>query len=176
MTVLMGERRADVLERASDLGIAMQLTNIARDVGADARRGRIYLPLSWLAEAGVEPTELVGAPRMSPQLGMVVRRLLAEADKHYRLAEPGVRRLPRDCRLAIAAAARIYRDIGRVIVKNGYDSVSHRAHTSSSRKAWLLLASVPAFFGRTRSSSGPSGPSAVPEAGPLILATSGASR
>ena len=53
MCVLMRVRDADALARACDLGVAMQLTNIARDVGEDARMGRIYLPLDWLNEAGM---------------------------------------------------------------------------------------------------------------------------
>ncbi len=55
MCVLMGVRDADALARACDLGVAMQLTNIARDVGEDARERRLYLPLDWLAEAGIDP-------------------------------------------------------------------------------------------------------------------------
>jgi len=173
MTVLMGERRAHVLERASDLGIAMQLTNIARDVGEDARRGRVYLPLAWLSEVGIDPAALVEAPRMSPQLGFVIRRLLAEADKHYLLARPGMRQLPRDCRLAIAAAGNIYRDIGRVILDNGYDSVNRRAYTSKPRKAWLLVTSLSPVLG---SELPPSGLAAAPEARALVAATAGARR
>ena len=55
MALLMGVRDADALARACDLGVAMQLTNIARDVGEDARAGRLYLPLDWLREAGLDP-------------------------------------------------------------------------------------------------------------------------
>ncbi len=55
MTLMMGVRSPDALARACDLGVAMQLTNNARDVGEDARAGRIYLPLRWLREAGHEP-------------------------------------------------------------------------------------------------------------------------
>ena len=54
MCVLMRVRDRDALARACDLGVAMQLTNIARDVGEDAREGRLYLPTDWLAGAGVD--------------------------------------------------------------------------------------------------------------------------
>ena len=138
MAVLMGERRRAVVARACDLGVAMQLTNIARDVGEDAREGRVYLPAQWLEEAGIAAGELAGLPAFSPELGGVVRRLLEVAHPLYRRSEDGIRQLPVDCRPAIWAARRIYADIGRVIVRAGYDSVSGRAMTSRARKAWLL--------------------------------------
>ncbi len=65
MAILMG-RGADDLARAADLGIAMQLTNIARDVGEDAWAGRVYLPLSWLKRSGVTHHSLISNPRMTP--------------------------------------------------------------------------------------------------------------
>ncbi len=173
MTLLMGERRGPVLDRASDLGIAMQLTNIARDVGEDARRGRIYLPLSWLAEVGLSVEDLVPAPRMRPEIGLLVKRLLDAADFYYRRSQGGIAHLPRDCRLAIAAAAHIYRDIGRSIVASGYDSVSRRAYTTSPRKAWLLCTALPAVWG---DGAAPSGPLAAPPARSLIEAVAETTR
>lgn len=62
MCVLMRVREADALARACDLGLAMQLTNIARDVGEDARAGRLFLPLDWLAEAGIDPEGFMADP------------------------------------------------------------------------------------------------------------------
>lgn len=132
-TYLMGRRERSVLARAADLGVAMQLTNVARDVGEDARNGRRYLPTEWLAEEGVDRLD-----RSSPALGRVVRRLLDEADVLYVRAEPGIEALPSDCRAAIRAASSIYREIGQVIRENGYDAVSRRASTSSLRKALVL--------------------------------------
>lgn len=138
MTVLMGQRDAWVLGRACDLGIAMQLTNIARDVGEDARAGRVYLPSHWLEDAGIDRATLVRAPHFSPALGSVVRRLLNVARVYYRRAEKGIVHLPWDCRYAIAAALVIYQDIERGIRQNNYDSVSQRSFTSGRRKAFLL--------------------------------------
>jgi phytoene synthase len=138
MTVLMGVRDRRVLARAADLGVAMQLVNIARDVGEDARRGRVYLPLAWLREEDVDVDAFLAAPRFVPGVGAVVRRLLDHASILARRAERGIPALPSDCRVAIRAAAWIYGDIGRVIRARGYDSVSGRAFTGSARKAWLL--------------------------------------
>jgi len=139
MSVIMGVRDRHVLARAADLGLAMQYTNIARDVGEDARNGRLYLPRVWLAEEGVDAEALLRAPAPSPALARVVERLLAAADTHYALAMTGVSGLPLDCRAAIGSAALIYRDIGRVISENGHDSVTTRAVTSRQAKIRLLM-------------------------------------
>ncbi len=148
MTRLMGVTEPEVLARAADLGIAMQLTNIARDVGEDARQGRLYLPRAWLREAGVDAEAFLAEPRFSPALGNVVARLLDHAERYYRLADAGISMLPRDCRIAIRAARLIYADIGREIRKQGLDSVSRRAFTSKARKIVLLVRSVVSFFWR----------------------------
>lgn len=139
MAMVMGVGDASSLARAADLGIAMQLTNIARDVGEDARNGRLYLPRDWLTEAGIDADAFLRRPRFSPALAGVVRRLLEEADHHYRLGHAGIERLPPDCRLAIRTAALVYREIGVRIAAQGHDSVSRRAHTPLSRKLTLVL-------------------------------------
>ena len=138
MTLLMGPRDASTLARACDLGRAMQLTNIARDVGTDARIGRIYLPGAWRREAGVPEGSLGLTPRHSTPLATVVARLLDEADRLYARAEAGVAGLPVDCRPAIRAAGLIYADIGRVVRRQACNPVDRRARTSLGRKLWLL--------------------------------------
>mgnify|MGYP000494161434 CR=1 FL=1 len=75
MCVLMRVRDADALARACDLGVAMQLTNIARDVGEDARNGRLYLPRQMLREAGLDPD------------GWLMR--LSLLSRHHRERNPG---------------------------------------------------------------------------------------
>jgi phytoene synthase len=143
MAVLMGIRDNDRLARASDLGVAMQLTNIARDVGEDARLGRCYLPQDWLAEAGIDREAFLANPRFSTALGGVTRRLLAEADRLYQRADSGIARLPLRCRPAIYAARLLYAEIGNEVARHGYDSVSRRAVTTGWRKASLLARSLP---------------------------------
>jgi phytoene synthase len=138
MTTLMGVRDANVLARACDLGTAMQLTNICRDVGEDARNGRIYLPLDWLLEAGIDPDEFLARPVFSEALGMVVERVLERAEALYERAESGIARLPVGCRPGIYAARLLYAEIGHEVARNGFDSVSQRAVVSSSRKVSLL--------------------------------------
>jgi len=140
MALLMDQRDPHVVARACDLGIAMQLTNIARDVGEDARAGRLYLPLDWLAEEGIDADAFLAAPRFTPGLARVVARLLAEAERLYTRAEAGIARLPLNCRAGIGAARMIYAEIGRAVERNGLDSVSMRAVVPKSRKVMLLAA------------------------------------
>jgi phytoene synthase len=122
----------------------MQLTNIARDVGQDARAGRLYLPLDWLSEAGIDADAFVARPIHSAALAGVVERLLRRADELYARADEGIAMLPRDCRASIRAARLIYAEIGRAIERAGFDAVSRRAVVPARRKVWLLLRS---FFG-----------------------------
>ncbi|MCU0932832.1 MAG: phytoene/squalene synthase family protein [Serpentinimonas sp.] len=75
MALLMGVRSPQGLARACDLGVAMQLSNIARDVGEDARMGRLYLPRQWLREAGVDPDLWLAQPEFTPAIAIVVQRL-----------------------------------------------------------------------------------------------------
>ncbi len=138
MAIIMGARSPQAQARACELGLAMQLTNIARDVGEDARNGRLYLPRAWMREAGLDPDEWLRSPTFSPALGSVVSRLLAEADTLYERAALGIPALPRDCRPAIQAARLVYADIGREVERAGFDSVSRRACVSSQRKLGLM--------------------------------------
>ncbi|MBU8540553.1 phytoene/squalene synthase family protein [Falsiroseomonas tokyonensis] len=148
MTLLMGVRDQAALARACDLGVAMQLTNIARDVGEDARNGRLYLPLDWLAEESIAAEAFLAAPRFTPGLGRVVQRLLDAADLLYARAEDGFARLPWDCRAGIGAARHVYAGIGRAVEHQGGDSVSRRAVVPNRRKALLMARGVAALAAR----------------------------
>ena len=139
MAVLMGVRKPSVIARACDLGVAMQLTNIARDIGEDARAGRLYLPTDWLIEAGIDPDAWLADPKITDAIRHVTRRLLRHAGGLYDVAKFGVHALPPACRPGIHAARLIYADIGRKIAKVGYDSVTRRAVVSRHRKVWLLM-------------------------------------
>jgi 15-cis-phytoene synthase len=146
MTLIMGGRDKAVLARAADLGFAMQLTNIARDVGEDARRGRLYLPRQWMREAGLDPDHWLANPVHSTKLASVIARLLDDAAVFYDRALTGIGGLPMDCRPAIRSAAYIYRDIGREVAKAGFNAVNGRAHTSKNRKIELIaMAAVTPF-------------------------------
>jgi len=138
MCWIMGPRDAVTLARACELGVAMQLTNIARDVGADAALGRLYLPRQWLRQEGLDPEAWLAAPRHNAALGQVVERLLQEADRLYALGQTGVGALPPDCRAAILAASMIYAEIGVQLRREGLNSVDKRTVVSTGRKLVLL--------------------------------------
>ncbi len=142
MAVLMDRRESVTLARACDLGCAMQLSNIARDVGEDARAGRLYLPRDWMRAEGLDPEAFLADPVFSPALARVVLRLLDEAEALYRRADAGIAALPLACRPGIFAARRMYAEIGHTVRLKGGNSVESRAVVSGRRKLALLAQSV----------------------------------
>ncbi len=142
MSCIMGVHDPQALARACDLGVAMQLTNIARDVGEDARAGRLYLPKAWLREVGIDPQLWLASPQADPALRSVVRRILDLADRLYRRAEGGIAELPAGCRPAIMAARLIYAEIGNEVRGADCDSLNRRAFVRTSRKVALLARSL----------------------------------
>ena len=145
MAVLMNVRDPDALARACDLGVAMQLTNIARDIGEDARENRLYLPLDWLEEEGIAVQSFLSDPQPSPTICRLTRRLLANARPLYDRSEAGIGELPLSCRPGIFAARHIYAGIGGRVRAAGYDSIARRARTSTAQKlGWLALSAAQA--------------------------------
>lgn len=137
MSLLMGARDPSVVARACDLGVAMQLTNICRDVGEDARAGRCYLPVDWLAEAGVTPQNILAA-ESAHGVSQVVERLLARAAVLYQRADSGLAMLPSNCQRGIRMARHLYAAIGDEIANAGYNILDHRAYVPARRKLRLL--------------------------------------
>ncbi|MDT8435580.1 MAG: phytoene/squalene synthase family protein [Gemmatimonadota bacterium] len=191
MSLVMDRRDEDTLAAAADLGIAMQLTNIARDVGEDARRGRIYLPLDRLAAAGFAAKSVAGAavdawparPEFRAAAGRVTADLLDEADAIYAAAWPGIARLPAACRPAIRAAALLYAEIGNRVRAAGCDSLTRRAWTTRRTRLRLgaraALAATPppgAFPGAVRAAAAardagrPGAPAAARTAAEFLVA------
>jgi 15-cis-phytoene synthase len=142
MCLLMGRRDRETLARAADLGMAMQLTNIARDVGEDARAGRIYLPLQWCRAEGIDAEAWLQEPQFSPAIGRVVSRLLNAAAVLYMRADVGIAALPADCRRGIRAARYLYAEIGNQVARQSLDSISVRAVVSPGRKVGVLSRAV----------------------------------
>jgi phytoene synthase len=138
MAMVMGVRERGLLARACDLGVAMQLTNIARDVGEDARAGRLYLPLDWLREAQIDPELWMERPAWSPRLGRVIERLLAAAEELYVRSDAGLANLPAACRPGMHAARLMYAEIGHEVARRRFDSINHRAVVPWQRKARIL--------------------------------------
>ena len=142
MCVLMRVRDEQALARACDLGVAMQLTNIARDVGEDARAGRLYLPTDWLDEVGIAPEDLLDNPQPNSEVKRLTKRLLSEANRLYIRSEPGISRLPVAARPGIFAARYCYDAIGRRLARLDHDNITYRATTSSAQKMGLLGVSL----------------------------------
>ena len=142
MCVLMNVRDKDALARACDLGVAMQLTNIARDVGEDARNGRIYIPLTWMREKKISIDDFLKDPKSNEHISSFVKSLLDEADRLYRRAGAGLFTLPKSCRPGVFSARHIYAQIGKHIVSAKYDSINRRAYTSKIEKLGLLMLSL----------------------------------
>lgn len=139
MSWLMDRRAPHVLARACDLGIAMQLTNIARDVGEDARNGRVYLPREWLGMNDTALAAFRAHPHASPAVRDATRRLLDHADVLYLRADAGIEALPREVRPAIRVARALYAEIGSVVRERDHDSVAARAFTTPTQKARLAI-------------------------------------
>jgi phytoene synthase len=133
MAYVMGTRDPSALQRATDLGIAFQLTNIARDVREDAEVGRIYLPGDWLKEAGIPRDEIL-EPRHATALAGVVDRLLTEADRYYASANEGLRALGFRSAWAVASARGVYRAIGEIVRDRGAHAWQERVIVRKRRK------------------------------------------
>lgn len=141
MSLLMETREPHALARACDLGVAMQLSNIARDVGEDLRLGRLYLPKAWLREAGMDDAAQAAwraAPRRDARVEQVVLRLLTEADRLYARVGAGVACLPLSCRPGINAARKLYAAIGHQVRRREGDGLSQRARVGGWHKLRLL--------------------------------------
>lgn len=137
MAIIMGVKDKSVLNRASDLGIGFQLTNISRDVIEDAANDRIYLPANWLAAQGV-PQDEIQDQRHREALFRVVNRLLGRADVYYASAGHGLSALPFRSAWAIAAARRVYRTIGNGVRAQGGTAWDTRVVVSRQRKLSLV--------------------------------------
>jgi 15-cis-phytoene synthase len=137
MAQIMGIRDPAVLDRASDLGIAFQLTNIARDVIEDASAGRVYLPAELLRAEGID-TVRADDPGQRPGLYRAALRLLDIAEAYYASSAVGMKSLPPRSALAIAAARRVYRFIGEKLRRGGPQAWEKRISTSKAEKLALF--------------------------------------
>jgi len=138
MAHVMGARADATLDRACDLGLAFQLTNIARDVVEDAQNGRVYLPLDWLEEAGV-PADEVTRPAHRAAVAGVARRLVEAAEPYYASAQVGIADLPFRAAWAVDAARGVYRAIGRKVLARGASAWDDRTRTSQAEKIVHLI-------------------------------------
>lgn len=130
---------------AIKLGVALQLTNILRDVGEDWANGRVYLPQEELRAFGLDERDLASG-RVTDQWRWFMRFQIERNRQLYEEARPGIAMLERDGRLAIAAAAEMYRAILDDIEAHDYDVFGRRAHLTG----WDKLRMLPGLWWRTR--------------------------
>jgi len=146
LTELHGVHDAWLLERASALGAAMQITNILRDVGEDWERGRVYLPLSLMHRHDIAVRDIGALHRGERRIDDAYRRLIedvmAVAEADYAAARAVMRYLPRSFRRAVAVAAAVYEGIHDAIRRNDYDNVRRRAVTSAPQKLALATSAL----------------------------------
>lgn len=146
MAIIMGARDSAALDRACDLGIAFQLTNIARDIVEDAALGRCYLPSEWLEEFDIAPANLAAAHHRDA-LAVLARRLVDLAEPYYASALDGLPALPFRSAWAVATAHGVYREIGIKVVERGARAWDSRTFTTradklrlAARGTWEVLA------------------------------------
>jgi len=155
MCAVLGVRDPAALPFAIDLGIAMQLTNICRDVREDAALGRVYLPADRLRRRGVTPELLVADAAPRGPVAAAVLEVLALADRFYASAELGMRYLPEAARPSILVASRLYQAIGQTLRQWGGDALRGRAFVSRADKAWHIVRALTAALGHATSRGAP---------------------
>ena len=131
--------RSRALQHARTLGVAMQLTNILRDVGEDARNGRCYLPASELARFGLTPEDVLrGALGADPRWRAFMRQQIGRARSLYESAMPGIAMLSPETRRCATACTVGYAAILDVIEENGCDTFRSRARLGQRARAGVL--------------------------------------
>ncbi len=142
MCHVLGVRDEAATRHAVHLGVAMQLTNICRDVGEDWQRGRLYLPVeklrqhdcAWIADLRGRPFPAHARTAVAP----VIAALLGLADEYYRSGDAGLPLLDWRCRVAIRTARQVYSHIGARVRAQACDPLAERAFVPTAAKLVLL--------------------------------------
>ncbi|MBK8984993.1 MAG: squalene/phytoene synthase family protein [Chloroflexi bacterium] len=142
---VIGFSGVNAIPYAIKLGLALQMTNILRDVGEDWRRGRLYLPREEMVEFGLSE-ENIAAGVVDDKWRSFMRFQIERNHQLYEEAAPGIAMLHEDGRFAIAAAAGLYRGILDNIEANSYDVFHRRAFVST----WGKLRRMPGLWWRSR--------------------------
>jgi phytoene synthase len=142
MVHVLTEPSPELIQPALDLGTAMQLTNILRDIREDFERDRIYLPAAELEKFGVAESDIAGHV-VDDRFRALMRFQIDRARAFYRAAEPGIVALPNGgSRLTVRLMGTIYGAILDAIERADYDIYARRARVSFPRKLWLALGAV----------------------------------
>ena len=147
MLPIINTKDAEARKHAIDLGIAMQLTNIARDVYEDAKMNRLYLPKEWLGQVSV--SDLIDNKLNDQKKRLIelsIKNLIELSDKFYANGFSGMKFIPLRTRLAIFFAAKIYKGIGEKIKSGGYVYKLERVYLNKLEKLWITIISIPEFL------------------------------
>ena len=147
MLPIINTKDAEARKHAIDLGIAMQLTNIARDVYEDAKMNRLYLPKEWLGQVSV--SDLIDNKLDDQKKRLIelsIKNLIELSDKFYANGFSGMKFIPLRTRLAIFFAAKIYKGIGEKIKSVGYVYKLERIYLNKLEKLWITIISIPEFL------------------------------
>ena len=139
--VVSETRRNRIIHAGSQMGIALQYINIARDISVDASKGRVYLPTTWLEEQGLVPEDIIKEPT-SPKAESLRQRLLDNAIAIYNESKGAIEELPTEARGPMRVAVESYVEIGRVLREPGYKTKAGRATVPKFRRlcvAWNAL-------------------------------------
>jgi phytoene synthase len=138
MVPVLGVLQDGAYECAKKLGIAFQLANFIRDVGEDLDRGRIYLPITELAEHGVT-REMLEERVLTPQIISALKFQISRVRQLQAEATPGIQMLAASSRPCIEAASELYCGIVDEVEKIGYDIFNKRAKTSTARRLRVFI-------------------------------------
>ena len=133
--------RQDILRAGRNMGISLQLVNIARDIQVDAAIGRVYIPTTWLKEHGLSPQDIFSNPKR-PEVEKLRQRLLDKAMQIFAIARPKIESLPKEARGPMRVAVESYMEIGRTLKRPGYKVKAGRATVPKLRRlgvAWKAL-------------------------------------
>ena len=147
MLPIINTKDAEARKHAIDLGIAMQLTNIARDVYEDAKMNRLYLPKEWLGQVSI--SDLIDNKlddQKKKLIELSIKNLIELSDKFYANGFSGMKFIPLRTRLAIFFAAKIYKGIGEKIKSGGYVYKLERIYLNKLAKLWITIISIPEFL------------------------------
>ena len=147
MIPIINTKDAEARKHAIDLGIAMQLTNIARDVYEDAKMNRLYLPKEWLGQVSI--SDLIDNKlddQKKKLIELSIKNLIELSDKFYANGFSGMKFIPLRTRLAIFFAAKIYKGIGEKIKSGGYVYKLERIYLNKLEKLWITIISIPEFL------------------------------
>jgi phytoene synthase len=149
MADILGVKNKLAKKYALDLGIAMQLTNICRDVLNDANLGRIYLPENYFGEVNIK--NIIGKEADEKKIFETVKNIINLAEKYYNSGNLGIAFIPKESKFAIFLASNLYRAIGIKIIKHGFSNfLKRRAYLTILEKIFITIQSYILFLFRNK--------------------------